>query len=205
LAGFAIAFLIATESLSRAVVVSFLLLLLVFILRPYISTLSKVAISLILSATLLFQIGIMQNFTFLVDNFANFELLSQRFQEQTTEDDRVGGRGYLRIIDHPEYLVFGAGEGAHYRFGTLLEIHSGLGAILFSYGLLGFTLFGIFILTIFQRAHWALWIIMFAVMGYGITHQHVRFTGFWILMGMTYAMTRYIIPHRGQASSPLPR
>ncbi len=199
--GFLCAAFIVNETLSRAVAAAFALLTVLFIIRPYISIIAKILIGFIICATVLIQLAIFQNPIPIETKFTNLDRLAQRFIEKKTEDDNVAGRGYDRIINHPEYLILGAGEGAHHRFGSPLEIHSGLGAILFSYGIMGFTIFGLFILTIYQRAHWALWIILFAVMGYGLTHQHVRFTGFWLLMGMTYAMTRYVIPRRAQAFS----
>src|SRR5918994_582076 len=60
-------------------------------------------------------------------------------------DDSLAGRGYDRIWRHPEHLVFGAGEGAGLRFtefgGLVKEMHSTLGTVLFSYGIVGFSLF----------------------------------------------------------------
>jgi hypothetical protein len=146
--GFMFAAFLVGETVSRAVAASFALLIILFIMRPYVSIFVKVGVGFIVSALLLFQIAIYQSPVSFGVEMTNLERLTERFMHQRTEDDQVSGRGYDRIIDHPEYLLYGAGEGAHYRFGTMLEIHSGLGTILFSYGFLGFALFGLFILTI---------------------------------------------------------
>lgn len=62
-----------------------------------------------------------------------------RFNEKGL-DDTFAGRGYDRICKYPEYLLFGAGEGAHYRFAEkslfLGEIHSSWAGVLFYYGII---------------------------------------------------------------------
>jgi hypothetical protein len=59
-------------------------------------------------------------------------------------------RGYDRIENHSEYLLFGAGEGATTRFAetTIIgthEIHSSAGTLLFAYGIVGATMFLVFL------------------------------------------------------------
>jgi hypothetical protein len=62
---------------------------------------------------------------------------------------QLQARGYERIIQFPEYLLFGAGQGKEDRFGdfkgNFYEIHSSLFAIWFYYGIAGLVLFLIFI------------------------------------------------------------
>ncbi|GAI55574.1 unnamed protein product, partial [marine sediment metagenome] len=50
-------------------------------------------------------------------------------------DDSLAGRGYDRIVNHPQYLLFGAGEGSNKRFESMWpgELHSGVGSIFFSH------------------------------------------------------------------------
>jgi len=149
-----------------------------------------------------FQVAVLNNPKFIIENFEVIQKVAERIE--TIEDEGSGllvERGYDRIINHPEYLFFGAGEGAYWRFSNLgvrgLELHSGLGTILFSYGLFGLALFGAFVFTIFQRAPILLWVTLASIMAYGITHQHVRFTGFWLYLGLVYAVVNYaVIPRR---------
>ena len=201
---------IMSEALSRAVMASYALVLIVFFLGSYTSLITKIAMAGLLVFYSFIQVTVFDNPAFILKNFESIERVVERIESIQTEGGSVlAERGYDRIIDNPEFLFFGAGEGAYWRFSHLgggLELHSGLGTILFSYGFLGLGLFGAFILTIFQRAPVGLWIILFAIMGYGITHQHVRFTGFWLFLGLSYAVTRYvIIPHREQGFSRLPQ
>jgi hypothetical protein len=98
-------------------------------------------------------------------------------------------------------MIYGSGEGAHWRFNSKThpkhqgaELHSGLATILMSYGAFGFILFATFIYTIFQRVPLLLWLSLAALIAYGITHQHIRFTGFWVYLGLIYSMSRYAYP-----------
>lgn len=108
-------------------------------------------------------------------------------------------RGYDRLWENPAYLITGSGEGAYYRFMeevvtsgySGLEIHSGLATLLFSYGLFGCVLFLTFLVLVFRHAPPMLLFTLAAIMAYGLTHQHVRFTGFWIYLGLVYGLSHY--------------
>lgn len=203
---------VISESLSRATIISYALIMIAFFIGQYMSVLTRVAILLIFSTYALMQIAVLGNANFIFQNFDKIEQVIERLETVQTEDGVIQERGYERILNYPQYLIYGSGEGAYWRFNDKtdvknrgLEVHSGLAAILLAYGFLGFGLFSIFILTIFQRVPWLLWMTLAAVMAYGITHQHIRFTGFWVYLGLIYAVSRYIIPHQGQASSHLPQ
>ncbi|MCS0065917.1 hypothetical protein, partial [Vibrio parahaemolyticus] len=63
-------------------------------------------------------------------------------------DEFFKERGYDRIFNHLDLIIFGAGEGIYSRLNSFiiddyyqLELHSTFGNILFSYGLFGFLLF----------------------------------------------------------------
>jgi len=197
---------IATLSLSRAVIFSYGLILIAFFLGSYVGFLTKIAIAIFVSGYSLAQIAIFENPQFIIDNFVFIERVVDRLdsiQEEGTGS--IAERGYARIFENPQYLFFGSGEGAYWRFISErshgIELHSGLGTILFAYGGLGFVLFSAFVLSIFQRAPLLLWVTLAAIMAYGITHQHVRFTGFWVYMGLVYALTRYSLPLRMNKSN----
>jgi len=193
---------IVTEALSRAVIVSYALILGTFFIGNYMSYATKIIMAGVVVFYTFFQVAVLNNPKFIIENFEVIQKVAERIE--TIEDEGSGllvERGYDRIINHPEYLFFGAGEGAYWRFSNLgvrgLELHSGLGTILFSYGLFGLALFGAFVFTIFQRAPILLWVTLASIMAYGITHQHVRFTGFWLYLGLVYAVVNYaVIPRR---------
>lgn len=105
-------------------------------------------------------------------------------------DDSLIGRGYDRLWMHPEYLIFGAGEGGYERFANLggaRELHSGLATILFSYGILGLTLFITFLVMIFRRQPLICWVILGCILLFSLPHQAFRFTHFWVFLGIAYA------------------
>jgi hypothetical protein len=208
LIAFLICAYICSIALSRAVIVSFALIFLAFFMARYVSLTVKIGISLCVTLYSFFQIAIFDNPAFIIENLGALTRVIERVQTIQTESGVLSERGYQRILDNPQYLIYGAGEGYYARFRegnrVALELHSGLGTILFSYGVLGFVLFSGFILSIFQRAPILFWILLAAIMAYGITHQHVRFTGFWIFLGLTYAMTRYVIPRQAKGSSHPP-
>src|SRR5262249_31537568 len=68
-------------------------------------------------------------------------------------DDSAAGRGYNRIIDYPQYLILGAAEGGYDRFVNIhLELHSTLGTIFFSYGIVGSCLFLLCMWRLYRQA-----------------------------------------------------
>lgn len=96
-------------------------------------------------------------------------------------------RGYDRITNHPEYLVFGAGEGGYNRFDTFIEnheIHSSFGTIVFSYGIPGSVLFILFVYSLLKKLPWYYVVYSLPLFAYGVTHMGLRFTIFWIALMM---------------------
>src|SRR2546422_1043712 len=70
------------------------------------------------------------------------ERVLKRLASQGKEES-MEMRGYDRMTNHPQYLLFGAGEGAYYRFQSAWprELHSSYGTLLFCYGIFGTALF----------------------------------------------------------------
>lgn len=102
-------------------------------------------------------------------------------------------RGYDRIFNNPEYIITGAGEGGYGRFieSTVIgkhEIHSSLGTLLFCYGIVGFTLFGLYIWTILRGTGLRTWMIVAPSFAFGMTHQGLRSTLFWVLLAVVLAI-----------------
>ncbi len=96
-------------------------------------------------------------------------------------------RGYDRISNHPEYLVFGAGEGGYNRFDTFIEnheIHSSFGTIVFCYGIPGTVLFLLFIYSLLKKLPWFYLVYSLPLFAYGVTHMGLRFTIFWVALMM---------------------
>jgi hypothetical protein len=101
-----------------------------------------------------------------------------------SEYDSFATRGYDRIVNHPEYVVLGAGEGAYERFRSDLfssEIHSSFGTLLFCYGLVALSCFACFLLFLCRRdLRAALYLVPAFVHGSG--HQGIRFAFFWAML-----------------------
>ena len=111
-------------------------------------------------------------------------------------DDNLLGRGYDRIINSPQYIVFGAGEGENDRFKSVLsgkEIHSTIGNILFSYGIIGFTLFITWVLYVIYQQRMAQIIPIIVLFIYGLSHNGIRDTLLWILITIVF-VDKYRIP-----------
>jgi hypothetical protein len=113
----------------------------------------------------------------------------ERFVTQG-EYDTPATRGYDRIVNYPEHVLFGAGEGAYERFRSELyasEIHSSLGTLLFCYGIPGTLLFTLGLLFMCQRdPRIALYMIPAFV--HGVGHQGLRFAFFWAMLAFLCAM-----------------
>jgi hypothetical protein len=100
------------------------------------------------------------------------------------EYDTLSTRGYDRLLNYPEHVFFGAGEGAYGRFHSELygtELHSSFGTLLFCYGLLGT---GFFTYGLFRIAKGdpksALFVIPAFV--HGSAHHGLRFAFFWAML-----------------------
>lgn len=108
--------------------------------------------------------------------------------------DDIEGRGFDRLLDYPDFIFFGMGEGAIWRFeGAVHEIHNTLLTVLFSYGPIGLLLFlGVLISAIWKRPIYFS-ACMTAIMIYGITHNGIRFTVFWMFLAVAIAAHAKVI------------
>jgi hypothetical protein len=104
------------------------------------------------------------------------------------EYDTFATRGYDRIVNYPEHVLFGAGEGAYERFRSELyasELHSSYGTLLFCYGIPGTALFTLVLWLFCRHDPWtALFVIPALVHGMG--HQGLRFAFFWATLAFLY-------------------
>ncbi|MBI3217910.1 MAG: hypothetical protein HYZ44_00190 [Bacteroidetes bacterium] len=121
-----------------------------------------------------------------------FNYSLNRFQTiGESKDDSYEGRGYDRIVNDPEYMILGAGEGGYNRFSTLLdagEIHSSFGTLIFCYGIIGFTFFIRFLLAIFNKSTFFELMYFLPIFAYSITHNGLRDTLFWIFLGVVFLL-----------------
>jgi hypothetical protein len=114
-------------------------------------------------------------------------------------------RGYDRIWRNEQYLLLGAGEGGLSRFDDTahvknMEIHSSVGTILFSYGIVGSILFLVFTWRLIRRARARLAILLLPPLLYAGAHQGLRFTMLWVVLAIFVALKADRAPLRLEAS-----
>ncbi|MFT6216495.1 MAG: hypothetical protein ACJAS3_002908 [Roseivirga sp.] len=118
---------------------------------------------------------------------SNLEARNLNEEDRPDEITEWEYRGYDRISNHPQYLVFGAGEGGYNRFDTFIEgheMHSSFGTIVFCYGIPGTVLFVMFVIAVLKKLPWFYLIYALPLFSYGITHMGLRFTIFWVALMM---------------------
>ena len=79
--------------------------------------------------------------------------------------------------------MFGAGEGANYRFvGHGGEFHSTIGVVQLSYGMIGTLMFILLICISLKTHNFKWWFIIASILTYGLSHNGSRNSMFWILL-----------------------
>lgn len=181
--------LIALFSYSLSAVIAIVISLTGIIYQVLLSSQVKLSIKYSLITILLFfylglPVALASNNSKVNAVIHNWSIRSERADAKT--ENIMQERAYQRIIDYPNYLLLGAGEGGRDRFesvwrGKNQEIHSNFGTILFSYGVVGFFLFCLYFKRTMTGAPVGIWIIVMGPMVYGITHQGLRQPLFWLL------------------------
>lgn len=129
----------------------------------------------------IFAIGILLGFFVLSTGLLD-KIEARNNQTNVVFEDQYQGRGYDRIEGNPEYILLGAGEGEYRRFSGLLasmggEMHSSVGTLIFSYGLIGFGLYSVIWWTMFFSYPGISYKICAAApIIYGLTHNGLRFS-----------------------------
>ena len=192
---FAMLLYLQSLSLSKAgLIVSALMMPLIFVLPNMTQKAKIVAVC----GVFIFFMGLALNPDKLdrkLDQIEQLNAISERLANIGTEsDDSAAGRGYDRLIENPHYLIFGAGEGAFYRFGIgEQEIHSGLATLLFSYGIVGFAFFVLFLSAVFYKLPLQYTLLLLFILLFGITHQNIRFSYFWIFLAIAHTHHFYFL------------
>lgn len=104
-------------------------------------------------------------------------------------------RGYLRLVQFPQYLLFGAGQGLDGRFmapidgHVIYEVHSSIISPLFYYGIIGFgLLYASFYLMARDRLQGWQWLVFAAPFVYGLFTYGLRTPIFWIMLASLYTI-----------------
>lgn len=126
------------------------------------------------------------------------ELVTRTIDIFSESDSSLSHRGYTVIFEsNPLQIIFGMGVKNVFKFHTY-EIHSTFWMILTSFGLIGFLIF--LILIIFwvldiKNSYGLRGVICVCVPSllYGLTHNGVRFTMFWIMFAVTVSLSKKMI------------
>ncbi len=136
-----------------------------------------------------FSIFIMSNKDIKLERISFVDNIIERITEKKPANQQgFEGRGYGRIIRYPKYLLFGAGEGKVDRFNERLELHSTLFNILFSYGIIGLSIFIFALTSIFRNASIEVLVYFLILIMYTLVHMTLRAPLFWILLLMLYIL-----------------
>ncbi len=128
-----------------------------------------------------------------------------RAQDRIRTDQTAGffeERGYDRITSHPEFWLLGAGEGKYERFAdtTVIgdhELHSSAGTVFFCYGVVGSLLFLAFLGRLMVGAPLRVMVLLLPAAAYGLTHQGLRVTLFWMLLALFLCLKEARLRARG--------
>ncbi len=181
-----LAYLLAVISLSKAAMLAIapLLLLSFFSWGSGIrSTLIKAAIVTAILVLALVSIVI------LVSQFENLatsdnEVIRRLALIGQDSDDNLRDRGYALLLNPDERIIFGYGEG-YYKMLFGKEVHSTLGNVMTSYGVVGFVLFSAMVLYIVRFRVFSLQFgLIMLVLAYGLTHNGLRNTLFWVFLAI---------------------
>ncbi len=115
-------------------------------------------------------------------------------------------RGWGRITDNPEYVILGAGEGGTSRFRDSLigthEIHSSAGMLIFSYGIVGTSLFLWFALRVVQGARLGATLMLSPIVAFTIAHHGLRDSMLWMVLAIFLTLKHRRGPVSATAARP---
>jgi hypothetical protein len=188
------AFYIQLESLSKAGIITSVLLFLILLCSSSIRLRHKVAVFGLLTLLIVSAVANFSNVSSLVLRNETVQGGILRIASIGEEaDDSAEGRGYLRVLSNPIFLMLGSGEGAYWRYdkdGGNHELHSGLATLLFAYGPVGFLLFCYLLYKIFKGRGLLFAAVLFNILLFGAVHQNIRFASFWLFLGVVNSLPR---------------
>jgi hypothetical protein len=184
-----------TLALSKAGIIAFAILCTILLITPKIPKQAYAALFILITAASIFTLVNHDKASAFFARFNSIQNAAERIESIGEEpDDSAQARGYFRLIEHPQYTLLGAGEGAFDRFpddkGHARELHSGIATIIFSYGIFGAAIFFTFLLLVINKQPWFYILLFMPIFLFGLPHQNFRFAHFWVLLGINYGLVR---------------
>jgi hypothetical protein len=175
--------LLSVVSLSKAAMIAVLMSIVIYHMGNYKAVV--VALLLLLSAFLAMDL----------DSLENYQAFNRLISIGSDNDDNLISRGYGVLFNLDHRIIYGWGEGytlaGHPGFTPEhgLEVHSTLGSVLIGYGLIGFSVISIFLFRLFYRLISKVGFVYSSSIFvgpflYGLTHNGIRFTIFWVFLAM---------------------
>jgi hypothetical protein len=93
-------------------------------------------------------------------------------------------RGFDRVIEYPNYLLFGASELDPARLGYHIEIHSTYLNLLFAYGFFGLAAFLCLLAGVIVAQPYRALMVLSPSLVYGLAHNGIRSSMMWLLLGI---------------------
>jgi len=181
--GLIFAFILIAASQSRGAILAFFGLVLMFMVSKGRKDIKKKFYLVFFIAVLLF--AILSQTTTIIQDSQLVRTVQRRIDAiGSRPTDSPIGRGYHRFTEYPEYWIFGAGEGDWSRFGGTREIHSTIVNIQVSYGIIGSFLFFLILFFSLKNDYFINWYLVAAILFYGLTHNGIRNSLFWILLAL---------------------
>ena len=115
--------------------------------------------------------------------FKDFENIITRLTGSDI-NEQADSRGYNRVFQFPEYLIFGSGQAEDFRFKSDFEIHSTWMAILFYYGIFAFTYFIYLLYRLLSNLTFTEIGVIMGPLIYGFSTFGLRTPVFWMLLGV---------------------
>ena len=183
---FILSFYLIMLSVSKGAIWGLLVLLPIWVVYFILLKQYKSAILIVLAAlfTVTFSLGVMElhrtsAFDLTGANSQTLDsqkntLIERTLNRKVERDETLFQRGYVRMIEHPSYLIFGAGDGLKTRFSLDKEFHSTVGALMFNYGLVGTFLLLMFCLKIYRVDPKVFVIYLLPLAPYSMTHNGLR-------------------------------
>lgn len=183
---YSMALFLILSTLSRSGMLGFSFLTLALIIKQPGSLKKKIFLFLFFLALFFSLIAVLIHYGF-------FDSIIFRFESGLEErDSQSESRGFNAIANFPEMLITGSGQGNYSRFiSTGNEIHSTWLGIVFYYGVVGASLFFIFLFKIYNRLSIADKIIFFSPMLYGFFTYSARTIIFWFVISVFSLAIKY--------------